>query len=101
MITRVLISKVVFYIRGRRNRIFHIIFFFLFIGLGPGGIILIHTAVVVAHKCIPGASHGGEGGRQYDSHFFFEVPKPYDKSNTASLLGGSGGKVRLLLFKRH
>lgn len=101
MITRVLISKVVFYIRGRRNRIFHIIFFFLFIGLGPGGIIVIYTAVALANKCIPGASHGGEGGKSYRSDFHFESPKPYDKSNTASLLGGSGGKVRLLLFKRH
>lgn len=73
----------------------------MFIGLGPGGIILIHTAFILKDKCIPGASHGGEGGKMYHSEPFFESPKPYDKSNTASLLGGSGGKVRLLLFKRH
>lgn len=78
-----------------------ILFFFLFIGLGPGGIIFIHTAVKLRDKCIPGASHGGEGGKSYRSDILFESPKPYDKSNTASLLGGSGGKVRLLLFKRH
>lgn len=78
-----------------------ILFFFLFIGLGPGGIILIHTVFRLRGSCIPGASHGGEGGKNHRSEFFFELPKPYDKSNTASLLGGSGGKVRLLLFKRH
>lgn len=78
-----------------------ILFFFLFIGLGPGGIILIRTTAILRDKCIPGASHGGEGGKSYRSDFHFESPKPYDKSNTASLLGGSGGKVRLLLFKRH
>ena len=78
-----------------------ILFFFLFIGLGPGGIILIHTAVTLRDKCISGASHGGEGGKNYHNDILFESPKPYDKSNTASLLGGSGGKVRLLLFKRH
>lgn len=78
-----------------------ILFFFLFIGLGPGGIILIRATTTLRDKCIPGASHGGEGGKSYRSDFHFESPKPYDKSNTASLLGGSGGKVRLLLFKRH
>ena len=77
-----------------------ILFFFFFIGLGPGGII-IHTAFGLRDRCIPGASHGGEGGKHHLSDIFFESPKPYDKSNTASLLGGSGGKVRLLLFKRH
>ena len=78
-----------------------ILFFFLFIGLGPGGIILIHMVFRLGDKCIPGASHGGEGGKHHLNDIFFESPKPYDKSNTASLLGGSGGKVRLLLFKRH
>lgn len=78
-----------------------ILFFFLFIGLGPGGIILIQKAFRLSERCIPGASHGGEGGKNDRSDILFELPKPYDKSNTASLLGGSGGKVRLLLFKRH
>lgn len=45
------------------------------------------------NKCTPGASHGGDGGQSDQSETFFDLPKSYDRNNTASLLGGSGGEI--------
>ena len=64
----------------------------LLTGLGPGGLkkaggFIFNTA------CIPGSSHGGIAlgpGRALYSD------QAYDKQDTVSLLGGSGGEVNYL-----
>lgn len=62
-----------------------------FLGLGPGGLTI--KKPFQKDKCTPGASHGGDGGWHTDNEDFFYLPKSYDRNNTASLLGGSGGKI--------
>ena len=62
-----------------------------FLGLGPGG--LTTKKSFNMNKCTPGASHGGDGGQSDQSETFFDLPKSYDRNNTASLLGGSGGEI--------
>lgn len=66
------------------------------LGLGPGGLKITNTKVPLNWKCTPGASHGGNGGRTGSSNYYFSLPKPYDKNNTASLLGGSGGEIIII-----
>ena len=68
------------------------------LGLGPGGLKITNTKIALATKCTPGASHGGNGGRTMQSNYFFSLPKPYDKNNTASLLGGSGGEIIIVFI---
>ena len=66
------------------------------LGLGPGGLTIIGESSDLASKCIPGASHGGYGGnrgKKNEDKSLFYLPKPYDRNNTASLLGGSGGEI--------
>lgn len=63
------------------------------LGLGPGGLTIIGESSDLGDKCIPGASHGGYGGKRNDDKSLFYFPKPYDRNNTASLLGGSGGEI--------
>ncbi|KAJ7382454.1 hypothetical protein OS493_034891 [Desmophyllum pertusum] len=58
-------------------------------GLGPGGLKIINTVFRASTQCIPGSSHGGKA--QSGNKFFFESPQTYDKNDTKSLLGGSGG----------
>ena len=61
------------------------------LGLGPGGLRIRKKYLKLVDKCAPGASHGGYGGKKDDD--IFDFPEPYDRNNTASLLGGSGGKI--------
>ena len=63
------------------------------LGLGPGGLTTIRESSGLVGKCIPGASHGGYGGKRKGDESLFDFPKPYDRNNTASLLGGSGGEI--------
>lgn len=63
------------------------------LGLGPGGLTCIRESSGLDDKCIPGASHGGYGGKRNVDKSLFCFPKPYDRNNTASLLGGSGGEI--------
>lgn len=63
------------------------------LGLGPGGLKIIRESSGLDGKCIPGASHGGYGGKRNADKSLFCFPKPYDGNNTASLLGGSGGEI--------
>lgn len=62
------------------------------LGLGPGGLTIIQS-LNLASKCMPGASHGGYGGKHDKNEGIFDFPEPYDRNNTASLLGGSGGEI--------
>ena len=62
------------------------------LGLGPGGLTIKGTLPILSDKCTPGASHGGYGGK-YENERIFDFPEPYDRNNTASLLGGSGGEI--------
>ncbi|XP_066020113.1 adhesion G protein-coupled receptor L4 isoform X2 [Pocillopora verrucosa] len=59
-------------------------------GLGPGGLTVKENLPKLSDKCTPGASHGGYGGKKIKEGIF-DFPEPYDRNNTASLLGGSGG----------
>ena len=65
------------------------IIFPLFTGLGPGGL-RISGGFNLDSVCIPGSSHGGialpPGFRLYSG-------QAYDKQDTVSLLGGSGGEI--------
>ena len=63
------------------------------LGLGPGGLTIKGNPLQLSNKCIPGASHGGYGGKRNVDESLFYFPKPYDRNNTASLLGGSGGEI--------
>ena len=63
------------------------------LGLGPGGLTITGNSLDLNKKCIPGASHGGYGGKRDGENGLFDLPEPYDRNNTASLLGGSGGEV--------
>ena len=65
----------------------------LFTGLGPGG--LKQAGRFRLHgDCIPGSSHGGialvSGSALYSD-------QAYDKQDTVSLLGGSGGEINYLI----
>ena len=63
--------------------------FIFFTGLGPGGL---RKAVDfnLDLVCVPGSSHGGIGlGPGYLLYSY----QTYDKQDTVSLLGGSGGEM--------
>ena len=62
------------------------------LGLGPGRLTIKKNSVDLSDKCTPGASHGGYGGKD-ENKGIFDFPEPYDRNNTASLLGGSGGEI--------
>ena len=65
----------------------------LFTGLGPGGL-KGTSGFNLDLVCIPGSSHGGiallPGYRLYSD-------QAYDKQDTVSLLGGSGGEINYLI----
>ena len=70
------------------------IIFPLFTGLGPGGLKNARDFTLDT-VCIPGSSHGGialpaPGNRLYSD-------EEYDKQDTVSLLGGSGGEINYLI----
>ena len=70
------------------------IIFPLFTGLGPGGLKKAGEFRLDS-VCIPGSSHGGialpaPGYRLYSD-------EAYDKQDTVSLLGGSGGEINYLI----
>ena len=65
----------------------------MFTGLGPGGL-KNAGGFILDTVCIPGSSHGGTalapGSNLYSD-------KAYDKQDTVSLLGGSGGEINYLI----
>ena len=65
----------------------------LFTGLGPGGLKRA-GGFTLGITCIPGSSHGGiavaPGYNLYSD-------QAYDKQDTVSLLGGSGGEINYLI----
>ena len=63
------------------------------VGLGPGGLRIRKKFLNLVDKCAPGASHGGYGGKTTKNEGIFDFPETYDRNNTASLLGGSGGEI--------
>ena len=65
----------------------------LFTGLGPGGIKKA-GGFTLGTACIPGSSHGGIGTAQ---GYALYSDQAYDKQNTVSLLGGSGGEINYLI----
>ena len=65
--------------------------FNIFTGLGPGGLKIINTRFDASKQCIPGSSHGGKV--KSPNNFFFESSQTYDRNDTESLLGGSGGEI--------
>ena len=69
------------------------IIFPLFTGLGPGGL-KNAGGFILDRVCIPGSSHGGIAlppGQSLSSG------QAYDKQDTVSLLGGSGGEINYLI----
>ena len=67
--------------------------FIFFTGLGPGGLKKAggFTLYLV---CVPGSSHGGIAPNPgYNLH----SDPAYDKQDTVSLLGGSGGEINYLI----
>ena len=78
------------------------------LGLGPGGLTIKGESSNLRDKCMPGASHGGyggkrdggkrDGGKRDGGNGLFYLPKPYDRNNTASLLGGSGGEIIMTII---
>ena len=70
-------------------------FFNVFTGLGPGGLLIDKNIGDVSRKCLPGSSHGGKGYQGTK----LKAGQPYDKENMTSLLGGSGGEcVYVIIF---
>ena len=64
-----------------------------FTGLGPGGLKKI-VDFLLDVSCIPGSSHGGIAlPPGYNLH----SDQAYDKQDTVSLLGGSGGEINYLI----
>ena len=66
----------------------------LFTGLGPGGL-KGGGGFKLQTNCIPGSSHGGIAlpAPGYKLH----SDQAYDKQDTVSLLGGSGGEINYLI----
>ena len=65
----------------------------LFTGLGPGGL-KNRSRFSLGSVCIPGSSHGGVALAQ--DHIQLYSDEAYDKQDTVSLLGGSGGEINYL-----
>ena len=63
----------------------------MFLGLGPGGLVMPTDDSIILNQCLPGSSHGGKGhqGPVFSAH------PPYGKDDMTSLLGGSGGEFAL------
>ena len=66
----------------------------LFTGLGPGGLKKADGFRLKA-VCIPGSSHGGIAMPARDGKLYSE--EEYDRQDTVSLLGGSGGEINYLI----
>ena len=67
---------------------------FSFIGLGPGGLKKA-TGFKLGTACIPGSSHGGIALAKGFTQLYSD--EAYDKQDTVSLLGGSGGEINYLI----
>ena len=66
----------------------------LFTGLGPGG--LKKSGLFSLNTvCIPGSSHGGIALPAPGNSLYSD--EEYDKQDTVSLLGGSGGEINYLI----
>ena len=71
------------------------VFFHVFLGLGPGGLIIRSGPFGhVPNSCISGSSHGGKGHQGTA----FTAGAPYGKDNITSLLGGSGGEIVFIIL---
>ena len=71
------------------------VFFNVFTGLGPGGLIIPSFNGPLPNQCIAGSSHGGKGHQGS----VCKAGPPYDIENMTSLLGGSGGEcVYIIIF---
>ena len=66
----------------------------LFTGLGPGGLKKANKFTLNT-VCIPGSSHGGIALAQGFNQLYSD--EAYDKQDTVSLLGGSGGEINYLI----
>ena len=66
----------------------------MFTGLGPGGL-KNAGGFIVDTVCIPGSSHGGIALAQGFNQPYSD--EAYDKQDTVSLLGGSGGEINYLI----
>ena len=66
----------------------------MFLGLGPGGLVIPLPNVNVHHQCISGSSHGGKGHQGS----IFKAHPPYGKDDMTSLLGGSGGEIAFIIL---
>ena len=69
--------------------------FSFFIGLGPGGLNIGPMGFVLHIACIPGSSHGGIALAQDSNQLYSD--HVYDRQDTVSLLGGSGGEINYLV----
>ena len=65
----------------------------LLTGLGPGGLQK-RGGFLLGSVCIPGSSHGGIA---LPSAYNLHSDQAYDKQDTVSLLGGSGGEINYLI----
>ena len=66
----------------------------LFTGLGPGGL-KEKGGFSLGLACIPGSSHGGIALPASGYNLYSD--QAYDKQDTVSLLGGSGGEINYLI----
>ena len=66
----------------------------LFTGLGPGGLKKA-AGFRLDTTCIPGSSHGGIALPAPGNMLYSD--EEYDKQDTVSLLGGSGGEINYLI----
>ena len=66
----------------------------LFTGLGPGGLKK-SGGFNLDIACIPGSSHGGIALPAPSYNLYSD--QAYDKQDTVSLLGGSGGEINYLI----
>ena len=66
----------------------------LFTGLGPGGLKKA-GGFILDTVCVPGSSHGGIA--QLNRGYNLYSDQAYDKQDTVSLLGGSGGEINYLI----
>ena len=67
----------------------------LFTGLGPGGLKK-SDGFILQTTCIPGSSHGGMAVPAPGDYNLYS-DQAYDKQDTVSLLGGSGGEINYFI----
>lgn len=72
-------------------------YFNIFTGLGAGGLKMKDNRFSASKQCIPGSSHGGKV--KSPNNFFFESSQTYDRNDTESLLGGSGGEIVIIRYR--